>query len=880
MSAISLRYVLFLVIGIFIYFPTFSQKRLKTSINSLWSYTKQDDISQKVNPNVSDWELVNLPHTWNDQDVLDDNKRGYYRGKGWYFKKLHKNFDPQTKSYFLHFEGANQHTQVYVNGQKAGAHIGGYSAFTIDITAGLNSGTQNEVLVMVDNAHNPDIPPLSADFTFFGGIYRDVFLIETSKIHFNILDHGSEGIFVSTPQVTSKNAIVKINGSIRNTLKKSGKYKIQYTIHNQEGLAIAENSKNISIKENSTSIPFEISDVNITNPALWSPDTPYLYALEIRITNKGEDVLDEDYINFGVRTFSFDADKGFFLNGKSLKLMGANRHQDYPGMGNALSDDQHRSDMKLLKDMGANFIRLAHYPQDPAILEEADRIGLLVWEETPLVNEVTLSKTHDDNSERMLKEMIRQHYNHPSVILWGYMNEIYWAHRFIDKEIVNQHTEATVALAKRLEKVTRTEDPSRYTAMALHRYPLYEESEIDKIPQVVGWNLYHGWYYDTYEDFGKYLDEQHQKYPERIHIVSEFGAGSDPRFHSVNPERFDFTIEGHKRMMESYLKQILERPYIAGATVWNLIDFSSERRIDPNPHINNKGLASADRTPKDVYFLFRAALSKMPYLKIAETNWTDRSGILTKKLPVQVYSNLDEIELFQNGKSLGVKKLINHSAVWEVIFRERENRFEARNNNEKEALNDLLNIDFKGIPEVIKNEHQIDISINAGSNHSFYDDRGKNTWLPDQKYKKGSWGYLDGEPLYVANKIGTKEDILTINCFIGLYQTMRKNTSGYQFDVKDGLYEVELLFVEHYPKSRRFVDGAESPNPNGKQRIFSVNINETSILKNMDMLKDYGYNYPIRKKVSIKAKDGKGIRVQLKAIKGEPIISGIRVRSL
>ncbi len=878
MNIISSKYLLFFFFTFFLY-PLAGQERVKTSINSLWQFKKQETVLSKTHPDVSEWETINLPHTWNNLDVLDDGKRGYYRGKGWYFKKLYERFDPQTKNYFLHFEGANQHAKVFVNGQHAGEHKGGYSAFTIDITPYLRTDQQNELLVMLDNAHDKNIPPLSADFTFFGGIYRDVFLVETAKVHFNLLDYGSKGIFIKTPKVTSENATITVNGSVRNTLKAKGKYKVQYAVFDPKGEQVAENTSILNFKKNDTLASFEISNINVSNPFLWSPETPSLYRMEIAI-NQENSTVDYEYINFGIRTFSFDANTGFYLNGKPLKLIGANRHQDYPAMGNALSDDQHRSDLKLLKDMGANFIRLAHYPQDPAVLEAADRIGLLVWEETPLVNEVTLSKDHDDISEEMLKEMIRQHYNHPSVIIWGYMNEIYWAHRFIDKNIVDKHTEATVALAKRLENIARTEDPTRYTAMALHRYPLYEESGMDKIPQIVGWNLYHGWYYDTYQDFGKFLDTQHQKYPNRIHIVSEFGAGSDPRFHSLTPERFDFTIEGHKRMMESYLKQITERPFISGATVWNLIDFSSERRIDPNPHVNNKGLVTLDRTPKDVYFLFQAALSKKPYLKIAETNWIDRTGVTTEKLPVQVYSNLSEVTLFQNGKSLGNKKVTDHAATWDVDFQEGENHFEAKGAQKEEKVNDILQINYRGIPKVLSKEKYVDISINAGSNHSFYDVKGRNTWLSDKKYEKGSWGYIDGESLYVSKKIGTKEDILTINDFIGVYQTMREHTSGYQFDVSDGWYEVELLLVEHYPKSRRFVDGVESPKHKGGNRVFDVNINGVQVYKNLDILKNYGYNYPIHKKVQIQVKNNEGIRVQLKQIKGKTRISGVRVRSL
>ncbi|MBP2833674.1 DUF4982 domain-containing protein [Aquimarina sp. U1-2] len=879
MYSISIKRIALLCSLIFIFSSTIqAQVRVKTSINSLWKFNKQEESPSKTNINTNNWEIVNLPHTWNNEDVLDDGNRGYYRGKGWYYKKLEVEFKTSTKNYFLHFEGANQHTKIFVNGSQAGEHKGGYSAFTIDITPYLLKDQSNELLIMVDNAHDKNIPPLSADFTFFGGIYRDVFLIETSKTHFNLLDYGSKGIFVSTPKVSSDKANIQIKGSIRSASKNLKTHSVHYTIYDSKGTTVAQGNTQItSGKKDELSI-FLIDKIEIKNPALWSPDTPDLYTLDISI-HKKEEVLDREYINFGIRTFSFDANTGFYLNEKPLKLIGANRHQDFPGKGNALSDDTHRSDLRLIKEMGGNFIRLAHYPQDPAILEEADRIGLMVWEETPLVNEVTLSKEHDQTSEIMLKEMIRQHYNHPSVIMWGYMNEIYWAHRFIDKDIVDQHTKATVNLAKKLEAIARKEDPTRYTAMALHKYPLYEGSKIDEIPQIVGWNLYHGWYYDTFDDFGKFLDEQHKKHPNRIHFVSEFGAGSDPRFHSLHPERFDFTIEGHKRMMESYYQQIMERPYISGATVWNLIDFSSERRIDPNPHVNNKGLVSANRKPKDVYFFFKAALSKKPYLKIAETNWTDRSDLQTKKLPVQVYSNLEKIELFQNGKSLGLQKVINHSATWEVMFQEGKNVFEAINPLEKYPK-DILTINYKGIPEKISNKDNVDISINSGSNHSFYDPIGKNTWLVDKKYESGSWGYLDGEPLYVAKKIGTKEDILTLKEDIGLYQTMRRNTAGYQFDLKDGWYEVELLFVEHYPKSRRFVDGVESPKHKGGTSVFDVIVNNSTVLKNLDMLKTYGYNYPIRKKVIIRSTKNKGIRVHLKSKQGSTFISAIRIRSL
>ncbi|WP_226390319.1 glycoside hydrolase family 2 TIM barrel-domain containing protein [Penaeicola halotolerans] len=856
-----------------------AQVRTTSTINSLWKFSKGDYSIADIDHLAQSWQTVNIPHTWNDKDVLADDERGYYRGPAWYFRELEGAFDLQNKQYFLHFEGANQVASVYINGQFVGEHKGGYSAFTLDISPYITAN-DNTLAVKVTNAHDPDIAPLSADFTFFGGIYRDLWLIETNKIHFDLSDHGSKGIYLSTPQVNGDQAQLKIRGAIQNHTSSKRNITLQINVIDPNGNSTKSHHQKVAL--NGEKASFEIDEIWIKNPMLWSPDAPNLYQLEANLLIDGE-VIDEQAFHFGIRTFDFDANEGFRINGQPLKLIGANRHQDYMGNGNALSDEQHYRDLKLIKDMGANVVRLAHYPQDPAVLAAADKLGLLVWEETPLVNEVTLSAQHDNNAEVMLIEMIRQHYNHPSVIIWGYMNEIYWAHRFIDSSIVDAHTAHTVALAQRLEQVARTEDPSRYTAMALHNYPLYESSQIAKIPQIVSWNLYHGWYYDAFDDFGKFMDEQHQKYPNRIHFISEFGAGSDERIHSTKPEKFDFSVEGQKRFLESFLKQIHERPYISGATVWNLIDFSSERRIDTNPHLNNKGIMTSDRKPKDVYYLFQAYLLDKPFLKIAETGWTNRSSVTSDqnsaRLPVQIYSNMEKVTLYHNGKSLGEKLVVNKQAIWEVDFTEGDNNFSAKATRGSLEEIDQIAIHFKGVPKRFEKGEPVNLRVNLGSNHSFRDDKGNVIWIIDQAYEKGSWGSVSGKPLYVGNKIGTKEDILTENDLDPLYQTMSEGIASFNADVPDGWYTVELLMVEPFPKSRRFVDGIESPDHPGGLRIFDVIINDKKVLPALDLLKDYGYNYPIRKKYLIKAQNGEGIKVTLDAIKGKPILSAISIQS-
>lgn len=859
-----------------------AQPRKKSCVNYHWYFSKTDTLIGSIDGIKNNSKVVNIPHTWNDKDVLDDGERGYYRGVGWYSKVLNIKKE-ENKRHYLYFEGANQETTVYVNDKKAGTHIGGYSAFQMDITPFLNQSGENLVKIKVDNAHHPDIPPLTADFTFFGGIYRDVFLIETNSVQFAMDDYASSGVYISTPKVNKDYAHVLIKSKIKNHTKQKQKISLQHEIIDSEGNLIYEWRQSFKLKPNEK-MTTSFDSEKIKDIKLWSPKNPNLYRVVSKIIQ--DDMLIDQVSNpLGFRWFNFDAEKGFYLNGKNLKLMGANRHQDYWGKGNALSDDLHRRDMKLLKDMGANFIRLAHYPQDPAVLQAADELGLLVWEETPLVNEVTLSKAHDENSKLMVKEMVRQHFNHPSVIMWGYMNEIYWAHRFLDENVVDAHTEATLKLAQELEDLVRQEDPTRYTAMACHNYPLYESSKITEIPMIVSWNLYHGWYYDSFEDFGKFMDEQHEKFPDRIHFISEYGAGSDVRLHSTKPERFDFTVEGQKRFLESFFKQILERQYIAGASVWNLIDFNSERRQDAIPHLNSKGLAEADRTPKDTYYLFKAGLSDEPVLKIAETNWTKRSGVpeIGEEFvyqPVQVYSNTKEVELFQNGKSLGTKPIRDYSAIWEVPFSDGINKITAKSIDDTN-INDKLEIIFNMIPfDLKKSEKKVDIALNTGSNYSFYDTESNVTWEQDKPYLPGSWGYVGGKPLYVSNKIGTKEDIQTITSLIPLYQTMQVGAKGYKFDVPTGKYEIELLWVEPYPKSRRFIEGNESPHHDGGIRIFDVLINDEVVLEDLDLLKDYGYNFPFRKKWEIEVKNDENINIEFVNKKGETLISGIRIRQL
>jgi beta-galactosidase len=565
--------------------------------------------------------------------------------------------------------------------------------------------------------------------------------------------------------------------------------------------------------------------------------------------------LDEITNPLGFRWFSIDGTNGFSLNGKPSKLRGANRHQDYQGLGNAVPDAIHVRDMELMKDAGYNFVRLAHYPQDPSVLQAADRLGLMIWEETPLVNYITISDAFNENSAVMLKEMIRQHRNHPSVIMWGYMNEIYLR---VPKENEANIKKETVRLAKELNRLAKTEDPTRPTTIAFHGSEVYNTEGLGDIPDIIGWNLYSGWYSRVFEDFGKFIDEQHQKYPKRPLIISEYGANSDLRLHSLTPRRFDSTTEYQRAFHESYLEQINARPFIAGQAIWNQFDFGAELRGENMPHVNNKGMFTYDRQPKDVHYFYKANYKGAPVLHIAAADWKYRAGTDLSAQKIDVYSNLAEVELFLNGASLGKKKPNGiRKATWDVTFRDGVNYLKAEGSQNNIPQTDAAEVYYKLV--TVKAD---EIAVNVGSNAQFTDES-KTVWLADVPYKQGGFGFIGTEATAVygsppdRNILGTPDD--------PLFQTMQEGLTAYRLDVPDGTYEVELRFAE-----TRFQKPGE--------RVFDVKINGQTFLEKLDLVKEVGFQTAFTRKFKISANDG--ILVEFAAAQGKAVLSGIRVRRL
>ncbi|HQZ94894.1 MAG TPA: glycoside hydrolase family 2 TIM barrel-domain containing protein [Pyrinomonadaceae bacterium] len=826
-----------------------SGKRIVLSLKANWRFSGNDDPTFKdADFDDSGWQKVNLPHTWNDKDTFDDEP-GYRRGASWYRRELPLGADLVGKRLYLYFEGANQVAEVYVNTNLVGKHIGGYTAFAYDITDDITLMKPNFISVRVDNSFNADIAPLSGDFNMYGGIYRDVWLIAADDLHFKIDDMAASGLQISTPELDEKAGKVRVRGTVSNTGRKAAEVEVISRILDAKGREVRSTVSKLSVDSKGEKL-FDHITSSIPTPHLWSPDDPYLYRVQNIIRQNGK-VVDIKTEPLGFRWFRFDANTGFYLNGKHLKLQGTNRHQDYRGLGNAVPDKLHIRDMELMKDAGFNFVRLAHYPQDPSVLEAADRLGLMIWEEIPLVNYVTESRAFTDNAASMLKEMIRQHRNHPSVIMWGYMNEIFLHPPNVPKSVFP----ATVELAKTLDSIARTEDPTRLTTIAFHGSDVYNTYGLGEIAQVVGWNLYKGWYGGTIEEFGSFMDEQHRKYPDRVHFISEYGANGDQRLHSTSPRRFDSTTEYQRLFHESYLKQINDRPYISGSTIWNQFDFGAEQRGETIPHLNQKGMYTYDRVPKDIHFFYKSSFSKEPVLHIAVNDRRYFSSLPDQQHTIDVYLNIPEAELSLNGVSIGKKTNLGGNKVsWDLKLRNGLNKLVATGRSEGKIIKDTATVNFRSVT-VRSNE----IAINVGSNADFTDERNV-VWLADKAYSAGTWGFLGERSKFVYSQPPDRNILGTVHD--PLFQTMQEGLSGYRFDVPDGEYNLELLFAERKVEV-------------GGNRIFDVKANGKMLLEKLDIVSRVGFNRPYTYVAKVTALNG--LLIEFTPQVGDPILSGIRL---
>jgi len=591
------------------------------NFNQNWSFLKNDTVITTISTQM---EEINLPHTWNAIDGQDGGN-DYYRGTCCYAKNFIKPENLGNRKLFVEFEGVAMSAQVYLNGERVGNHEGGYSTFRIELTEYL---TENNVLcVLVDNGVNDRVYPQKADFTFYGGIYRNVNLIMVEPEHFELEVSGTPGIKV-TPQVNGNNAVVTVE-TWQNT-----DAEVKVTIYDRDGKEVVS-ARGVGTKENDAykaTLSLNIDDVH-----LWhGVESPFLYQAVAELIVK-DSVVDSVSTRFGCRTLTFDAENGFFLNGKSYPLRGVSRHQDRDGVGNALTKEMHKEDMEIIKSIGANTVRLAHYQHDQYFYDLCDEEGMIVWAEIPYITQHMPNGR--ENTLSQMEELVVQCYNHPSIVCWGLSNEI-TASGSVTDDLMENH--------RLLNELCHKLDQTRPTTMA-HVFMLETESPLIDVPDIGSYNLYFGWYLGELEQNDSFFNEFHHKYPNRVIGFSEYGADANPQYQSECPERGDYTETYQCVYHEHLLKCIEERPYLWATHVWNLFDFAADGRDEGGKHgVNQKGLVTIDRnTFKDAFYLYKAHWSKEPFVHVCGRRYRDR---VEEETLVKVYSNQNTVTLYVDGE--------------------------------------------------------------------------------------------------------------------------------------------------------------------------------------------------------------------------------------
>ncbi len=605
--------------------------------NDSWAFTKEAALVSENHTalNVGDWEQVTLPHTWNAQDGQDGGN-DYYRGTCYYTKKLALADCGNAEEVYIEFEGANSSADVYVNGKLAVHHDGGYSTFRANITELLEN--ENEIVVAVDNAPNDRVYPQMADFTFYGGIYRDVNIICVPKAHFDLDYYGGPGIKV-TPVVNGADANVEVVSYFTGL---GGSETVKYVIKDGETV----------IAEAVVAAVEGKADFVIENAHLWNGrKDPFLYTLEA-VLSDGEKELDSRTVKFGCRYFEIDPEKGFILNGEEYALRGVSRHQDRKGIGNALLPEHHKEDAELIYEVGATTIRLAHYQHNQYFYDLCDEMGFVLWAEIPYISQHMPNGR--ENTISQMKELIAQNYNHPSIFVWGLSNEITMKGAD-DPDLLENH--------RILNDLCHEWDKTRLTTMAIvSMCPM--ESEYVSIPDTVSWNHYFGWYGGDTSMNGPWFDAFHKMYPNLPVGVSEYGCEA-LNWHNSNPEQGDYSEEYQAYYHEELIKQLFTRKYLWATHVWNMFDFGADARAEGGEDgQNHKGLMTFDRAyKKDAFYAYKAWLSDEPFVHICGKRYVDRVEDVTK---VTVYSNQPEVELFANGVSLGKQTSDIHFFYFDV----------------------------------------------------------------------------------------------------------------------------------------------------------------------------------------------------------------------
>ena len=660
--------------------PAFeSSTREMINLNNDWSYLEQNFTNLEKVQDSDLWQSINLPHTWNQWDAVD-NSPGYRRDVSWYKKELL--IEPKKQSqYLLYFEGVNITSKVYLNGKMVGGHEGGYVGFEIDITDHIIKGENNTLLISVDNSYNPDIvPSQKADFFIYGGITRDVWLKVMPEVNIS-------KTLVSTPDVSASSASTQVQLAFHNESKLKKGYNVRCQIIEPESSnVVSEKTVKATTLLNSNIIELPI----INNPKLWSIDDPNLYQVKTQLLDDDK-ILDETIETIGYRWYEFEDYGAFYLNGERLLLRGTHRHEEHAGYGAAMPNELHQKDIQQMKNMGVNFLRLGHYPQDPIVYETCDKLGIILWDELPWCRGGMGTEKWQENTTRLLKEQITQNYNHPSIFFWSLGNEIYWLPDFEDGD----NEDRVRSYLTSLHNTAHDLDPNRMTA--IRKY--YAGSDI---VDVFSPSIWSGSYAGVYTNYEKTLAENHKKYPRFLHM--EYGGSSHIGRHTetpitgegsvndddwaevsnqVNVENIaktgDWTENYIVDLFDWYLGVTETQEDFTGNAQWAFKDFGTPLRPENAiPYLNQKGLVDRAGNPKDAYYVFKSYWSSDPFTYIESHTWTERRGPKDKARNISVFSNCEEVELYHQGKPLGKKQRVvgefpASGLNWDVNFTEGAN---------------------------------------------------------------------------------------------------------------------------------------------------------------------------------------------------------------
>ena len=655
------KYTIITILTVFMTVSAYARQEI--SLNNNWEFRITDAPFDSFA--TIGWQKTNIPHTWNNEDGQNGNGHrlgmktihGYYRGPAAYKKNFEIPASAESKRVFIKFQGVSSVAQVCVNGKFVGEHFGAFTAFCFEITDMVKPG-QNFLQVKASNAYRDDVPPLSGDFVTFGGIYRGVTLIIADDVCITPTDYASPGFYVTQSNITKEKAQLEIVTKIN--LKNWAKdFTVETSIKDASGQTVASAE---SIQSSNAGTKEVRHNITIDNPHLWNGiKDPYLYTATAKVKINGK-VTDSVTDTIGLRFYHIDAEKGFFLNGESYQIRGVNRHQDRLDKGWAVSNENHDEDMAIIREIGANGIRLAHYPHADYFYDLCDKNGLVVWAEIPLVDTIVNTEKFHANAKQYLTELIRQNYNHPSIVMWSLFNEIF-----------NGHTEQPDDLIAKLNILAHNEDKTRFTVAAANHIGDYAKT-INLTPDYIAFNSYPGWYGGgAGETMGRIINDWNNMAGKKGIAIAEYGAGGSINHHEQNPKQPKTAGQWHPEEWQALVHEncyntIAKADCVWGSYIWNMFDFASIWRIEGDTMgRNDKGMVTYDRkNRKDAFFFYRANWNtEISTLHITSKRHTERTDAVT---PVKIYSNSGTPTLTINGKDMGTPQdKGNHVYLWPEI---------------------------------------------------------------------------------------------------------------------------------------------------------------------------------------------------------------------